>query len=235
MHKLRRQYWIGRLQNLSASEVRILVALALAAAALWAFIAVVEEVFLESEIAVDTAIMLFLRSPSNGMDPIGPGWIEDAARDVTALGSVSVLSIVTIFTISFLIFLRKRRTALGVFIATVGGTAIGQLAKMLFERPRPDFLPAAEFHTASFPSGHAMMAAVTYLTLAALVARILPGFLLKGHVMISAIVTTILVGISRVYLGVHWPSDVLGGWALGAAWALLCWSVAEWYAESKRP
>ena len=175
-----------------------------------------------------------MRSPSNRADPIGPGWIEDAARDITALGSVSVLSLVTIFTISFLVILRERQTAFSVFVAIAGGTGVGQLAKMLFARARPDIVPAAAFDTASFPSGHAMMAAVTYLTLAALVMRLLPGFTLKSHVMISAVIITILVGINRVYLGVHWPSDVLGGWALGAAWALLCWAVAEWSAERKR-
>ncbi len=233
MRRLRR--WFEGARNLSAREFYILAALALSAGSLWAFIALVEEIFLESNFAVDTAILSSLRSPSNPTHPIGPGWAEDVARDITALGSVSVLTIVTVATISFLIILGRRRTALGVFIAVAGGTGLGQLAKIIFGRPRPDFLPATEFHTTSFPSGHAMMAAVTYLTVAALVARILPGFALKSHAMISAIIVTVLVGISRVYLGMHWPSDVVGGWALGAAWALLCWAVAEWYAQRKTP
>jgi undecaprenyl-diphosphatase len=99
--------------------------------------------------------------------------------------------------------------------------------KMGFERPRPDLVPhATQVYTASFPSGHAMLSAVTYLTLGALLSRVQRRRRVKAFFLGLALTLTLLIGLSRVYLGVHWPSDVLAGWCIGAAWASLCWFVA---------
>jgi undecaprenyl-diphosphatase len=104
---------------------------------------------------------------------------------------------------------------------------LSTVLKMGFERPRPDLVPhATRVYTASFPSGHAMLSAVTYLTLGALLARVQPNRRLKAYLIGLALCITLLVGASRVYLGVHWPSDVLAGWCGGAAWAALCWFIA---------
>ena len=114
-----------------------------------------------------------------------------------------------------------------VIAAVVGGTLLSTALKMGFERPRPDLVPhGTRIYTASFPSGHAMLSAVTYLTLGALLARVQKRRRVKALLLGLAILITLLVGMSRVYLGVHWPSDVLAGWCVGAAWAALCWFVA---------
>jgi undecaprenyl-diphosphatase len=115
-----------------------------------------------------------------------------------------------------------------------GGIAFSTLFKQGFDRPRPDLVPhATEVYTASFPSGHAMMAAVTWLTLAAMLARVQPTRPLKIYLFALAALITVLVGVSRIYLGVHWPTDVLAGWTAGAAWALACWLVAWWLGERR--
>ena len=122
---------------------------------------------------------------------------------------------------------RQRGAARLVAVSVGGGTALSSLLKLGFARPRPDLVPhAVEVYTASFPSGHAMLSAVTYLTLAALLARVQPRRRLRIYVLALAVLTSLLVGASRVYLGVHWPSDVAAGWCVGAAWALLCWLAA---------
>jgi undecaprenyl-diphosphatase len=121
----------------------------------------------------------------------------------------------------------KRAAALLVFVAVDGGLLLSTLLKMEFDRPRPDLVAhAVRVYTASFPSGHATLSAVTYLTLGALLTRVVPKRRIKVFFMGLAIFLTLVVGASRVYLGVHWPSDVLAGWCVGAAWASLCWFVA---------
>jgi undecaprenyl-diphosphatase len=116
-----------------------------------------------------------------------------------------------------------------VLVSVVGGVLISQTMKWAFARPRPDLVPhGAEVFTASFPSGHSMMSAVVYLTLGALLARTQADPAVKTYVLVMAVVLTVLVGASRVYLGVHWPTDVLAGWALGGVWALICLLVMLW-------
>ena len=119
--------------------------------------------------------------------------------------------------------------ALLVLLAVFGGGAIVYFLKLGFDRPRPDLVPHGSYvFTASFPSGHSMLSAITYLTLGFLLARSQSHRTLRIYIMVLTLVVTGLVGLSRVYLGVHWPTDVLAGWAAGACWALLCWLVARW-------
>jgi undecaprenyl-diphosphatase len=131
--------------------------------------------------------------------------------------------------VGYLLLNRRYRIMTLVIIAVGGGTLLSFLLKGGFDRPRPELVPYGSYvYTASFPSGHSMMSAVVYLTLGALLASIFPKRRTKAYFLTIAVVTTLAVGVSRVYMGVHWPSDVLGGWTLGAAWALLCWLVARW-------
>jgi undecaprenyl-diphosphatase len=150
-------------------------------------------------------------------------------RDFTALGGIGVLSAVTLAVVGFLVLTRKRHAAAAVAVAVLGGLLLSQALKWGFARPRPDLVPHGQtVYTQSFPSGHAMLSAVVYLTLGALLARTQPRRRVKLYFLAVAGVLTAVVGVSRVYLGVHWPTDVLGGWAVGAGWALLCWLAMLW-------
>jgi undecaprenyl-diphosphatase len=136
---------------------------------------------------------------------------------------------VTLAVIGFLLIDGKRHAALLVLVSIGGGTLLSSGLKGLFDRPRPDLVPhGVEVYTMSFPSGHATLSAVTYLTLGALLARVQPRRRVKAYLLSVAVLLAVLIGASRVYLGVHWPTDVLAGWCVGAAWAMLCWTVATW-------
>jgi undecaprenyl-diphosphatase len=175
----------------------------------------------------DMAVLLALRDPLDPSDPIGPRWLEVIFRDITSLGGTTVLTLITAAVIGFLLVDHKRAAAVLVLVSVGGGALLSTFLKLGFDRPRPDLVaPLVEVHTASFPSGHAMLAAVTYLTLRALLARVLGRQRVKIYVLSVALTLTFLVGLSRIYLGVHWPTDVLAGWSAGAAWAVLCWRIA---------
>jgi undecaprenyl-diphosphatase len=156
-------------------------------------------------------------------------WLEEAGRDITALGGVVVLAILTLFVCGYLAIVRKYSAMWLVLIATSGGLVVGTLLKWIIDRPRPQLgTHLSHVYTQSFPSGHSMMAAVVYLTLGALLTRFVRGRLVKFYFLASALVVTFLVGVSRVYMGVHWPTDVLAGWTAGLVWAILCWLTARW-------
>ncbi|WP_420394323.1 phosphatase PAP2 family protein [Acuticoccus sp.] len=178
--------------------------------------------------AFDEALLLALREPGALDDPIGGRWLEEIARDVTALGGFALLTLVTVAVSGHLWLSGKWRSMVFLVAAVVGGALVSTAAKALFDRPRPELVPHEVLVTsASFPSGHTMLAAVTYLTLAALMARVETRRRIRLYLLTVALVVTVAVGASRVYLGVHWPTDVIGGWAAGTLWALLAWLVAR--------
>jgi undecaprenyl-diphosphatase len=207
-------------------EIRLLGALLIPAALLFSFIKLGSEVMEGETLAFDRAILLALRSSGDTADPIGPPWLEAVMRNLTALGSTAVLMVITLAMAGLLLITRHPRLS-GLLVLAVGlGNQVSNILKYLFARPRPDFVAhAVDVHTTSFPSGHAMLSAVTYLTIAALLARDRP-FHVKIYILCVAILVSVLVGISRVYLGVHYPTDVLAGWAIGGAWACLWWMIA---------
>jgi len=174
--------------------------------------------------AFDYYVVLALRNSSKPPAPIGPVWLQEAARDLTSLGSITVLAIITFAVAGFLLLTGKPGVACLTLVAVLGGLALNNLLKFAFARPRPDFVThAARVFTTSFPSGHATLSAITYLTLGALLAWTYPSFALDFYFISLATFLTALIGMSRIYLGVHYPTDVLGGWCIGAAWATCCW------------
>lgn len=200
--------------------------IAVGAVLLFAFVKLADEVLEGETRTFDETVLLALRMPGDISQPVGPLWLQEMVRDFTALGSIGVLTIVTLGVAAWLLFSGKRRTAGLVLVAVAGGVVFSSLLKLGFARPRPDLVPhSVAVFTNSFPSGHAMMSAVVYLTLGFLVARTQHAVALKVYLLSLALFLTLLVGLSRVYLGVHWPSDVLAGWAVGACWALMCWFV----------
>jgi undecaprenyl-diphosphatase len=203
--------WVARIERMTLAAVILAAGLLLACAQL------ANLVSRGGAPAFDEWLIVALRTPGDLADPIGPRWLEEMMRDFTALGSTGVLTVMVLAIAGFLAMTRKSHAAILVLVSVTGGVLIGQVIKWAYARPRPDLVPhGAEVFTASFPSGHSMMSAVVYLTLGALLARTQPDRL------------TVLVGASRVYLGVHWPTDVLAGWALGGLWALICLSVMQW-------
>ncbi|TGP24420.1 MULTISPECIES: phosphatase PAP2 family protein [unclassified Mesorhizobium] len=213
---------------LNRMEFPVLLAGLAIACGLWGLLELMEVARATTPHAFDTEILLAFRHAGQPDSPIGPPWLQGAMRDITALGSTSVLVLITSAAIIYLVLIRRPSTALLVFVAIAGGQVLSSLLKFEVDRPRPDLVSHLVSETSlSFPSGHAMLSAVTYLTLGSLAARFLPDRTTKVFVLALAVLVTVLVGTSRVYLGVHWPSDVLAGWCAGFAWAMLCWLAAR--------
>ncbi len=209
-------------------EIWLLGSLFLIAGLLLIFIFIAQDVFEGETASFDRAAILAFRSAGNISQSVGPPWVEEAVRDVTALGSIIVVIILSGAVLGYLLMLGKRGPALLLLMSVAGGTALNDLLKYVFARPRPDLvLPTTQVFTSSFPSGHAAVSAVVYLTLGALLARDAPSVAGKIYVMAVAIFIVFLVGVSRVFLGVHYPTDVLAGWCIGSAWALTCWLAAN--------
>ena len=221
-------YRASPLARLGAHEVGAIAAVFIAASLLLLFGAIAEEVVEGETHRLDRAVLMSFRTAGNPQDLIGPDWFEEMIRDVTALGSYAFVIIIVTAATGYLLMIRKLGLALLLVAAEAGGMLFSTLLKQLFDRPRPDLEHAARVFTASFPSGHATLSAVTFLTLGALLTRTTADRKSKLYFMGTAIVLTILVGLSRLYLGVHYPSDILAGWCIGSAWAVLCWGGAFW-------
>lgn len=214
--------WLGRI------DLVVLLAALAAATSMWAFLAIADRVTDGAPGHLDERLLRELRRADNPAEPVGPVWLQEAARDVTALGGYTVLTLVVGAVMGFLVIGRHFPAALLTFAATVGGGLLSFLLKDLYDRPRPDLVPhLTRVASSSFPSGHAMLSAVVYLTLGALLARLVDRWRAKLYFIGVAALLVLLVGCSRVYLGVHYPTDVAAGWAAGVAWATLCWLAAR--------
>jgi undecaprenyl-diphosphatase len=224
MHLLRRLqhfHWT----RFAGTDIASVAVLFLLAFALFAFAEISDEVGDGETLGFDRAVLTALRDDSG--EPVGPRALEIALADVTSLGSSSVLTLLVLATAGFLFLAQRRHSAIYVLAASSGGALLSIALKSLFDRPRPDVVVhLVNVSSASFPSGHALGAAAIYLTLAALLARELSRRRLRAFTVSVATLIVVIIGLSRIYLGVHWPTDVLAGWCVGAAWAMLCWLVA---------
>ena len=208
-------------------EQRLLIGLGIGGALAALFIKLAGEMSEGETAAFDIAILKALRMPGDLSTPIGPAWLLNSMRDLTALGGVTVLTLVTLLAIAFMLLRGRWHHALYTAVAIGGGAVMGRILKVLFARERPEIVPhLVEVHSLSFPSGHSMNSAIVYLTLAVLIARGYEERRTRSFVFPAAALLVFLIGVTRICLGVHYPSDVLGGWTVGAAWALLTGLIA---------
>jgi undecaprenyl-diphosphatase len=215
--------------DFSRADATLLASLLAVVLCVWAFVAVADRVTAGSTQAMDEQLMRSLRKAGNPMEPAGPDWLPGVMRDLTALGSAPVLSMFVLAVGGSLLARRQYHALALLLLATIGGILLNEYLKGAFARPRPTpELHLTAVRSMSFPSGHAMESAVIYLTLSALLARLVQARTLRLYFIGLAAFLTFTVGFTRVYLGVHYPSDVLAGWTAGLAWALLCWTGARY-------
>lgn len=200
------------------------------AAAVWSFLALAGELQEGELTGSDRWLLQLLRKPGQPHVPSGPPWLADTMRDLTALGSVTVLLILTTIVVVALLAHRRRRQAILLVGAVVLAEISNSLFKTLYARPRPDFvvygtLPLSQ----SFPSGHSTVATATYFLFAVIVSSLETRLAPRVFAFGTAALLAVIVGFSRVYLGVHWPSDVLAGWFLGGVWAVLASLALRFY------
>ena len=221
---------IRRLLDGLPVEPGVLLALAVVAGLLLALGAIIEDVVQHESGAFDRTILLALRTSGDLSRPIGPAWLEASVKDVTALGSPTALTILTVVAVSYLAVARRYRLALVTGLAILGGDIFEKALKFAFDRARPDIVPhLVTVHSLSFPSGHAMLSTITYLTLGTLLARAQSEARLRIFVFCTGLLMALMIGTSRVYLGVHYPTDVLAGWCFGSLWVCLFWLIARRY------
>jgi undecaprenyl-diphosphatase len=215
--------WLRNHCDLKNPQCRsLLVSLVVVAVGIWIFVDLIGVIGEEQPLYLDRQLLLLFRESGNPEEPLGPHWLERAMVDITALGDFTILSLITTTIVGYFILRRQYASAAWIVLTIVGGTLLSLFFKDVFGRLRPDIVtPLTSVSTASFPSGHATVAAATYLTLGVLAARDQPYRSLRIYLMTVAVLTVLLVGITRIYLGVHWPSDVAAGWALGAVWAVI--------------
>ena len=197
---------------------------------LFGFLALSGEVMGGETAAFDKKIVRAFRKADDPSRPIGPAWVTGMLLDFTALGGPTIISLVVLAVIGFLLLQTRYRTAFVMFLTAASGEVVSYAMKGAFARPRPTIVPhLRDAFSSSFPSGHAMQSAIIYLTLGAMLMRIAEGRLTKIYCCATAMLLTFLVGLSRVWLGLHYPTDVLAGWIVGLFWASLCWLAAQHY------
>lgn len=223
-------FW-RRALRVARSEIAALTALLVVALGVMTFVEVADDMTEADGQAFDQMVLQWMQ-PVAGQ-PRGPWWMHEAAADLTSLGGISVLALFAAIAFGFLLIQRKRLSAVLLLVGLAGGVVLSEGLKAVFERARPPVeYQAVETLNASFPSGHALLSAVFYLTLGVMLTRAFSKRRLKAFVLGSAMLIAMLIGLTRIYLGAHWATDVFAGWSVGAAWAMSLWLVA--YAVERR-
>lgn len=211
-----------------ANELLMLVALLIVVLGTWGFLDIADEVREGTTEHFDQWVVESFRTAVINHVSLPLNTIDQVFMDISALGGPTVLLLMTLAILGFLLWDRRYNALLLMTMATVGGAILMWLLKEAIGRPRPDLPHLTVVALSSFPSGHSMLAAAVYPTLGTLLARVVPRKRLKIYFMLVALTLSGLVGVSRIYLGVHYPTDVLAGWAGGLAWAALCWTIAKY-------
>jgi undecaprenyl-diphosphatase len=183
----------------------------------------------------DPAILEALRQPGHPATPIGPTWLLQSAIDLSALGGFTLLCLFSLAGLGYLVWIGRRAEAAWIAASLIGASLLNLGLKSWMHRPRPLVVPhLAQVTTASFPSGHAMVSAAVYLTLGLMLAEAESRAGRRLFIAGFAALLVVLIGCSRVYLGVHWPSDVLAGWCFGGVWALVVFAAERWLKAKAR-
>lgn len=226
--------FLTRALRVARTEIAAVAALLVLALGALSFIEVADDMREADGQAFDQAVLHAVRPYAEDPGrPWGPWWLHEAAADITSLGGISVLTLFALFALGFLLIQGKRLSALLLVFGLASGVALSEGLKALFERERPPLaFQAVETLNASFPSGHALLSTVFYLTLGVMLTRAFPKKRLKAYVLGVGVLIALLIGLTRIYLGAHWASDVFAGWSVGAAWAMVLWLIA--YAIERR-
>lgn len=220
---------VARAARFARDELALVIALGIAAGGVAIFAELADDLIEGENQSFDEAVLAWTRPFADPHDAIGPAWLHEAMMDITALGGLAVLLLFALIATGFLLMQKKPWSALMLSLSLAGGLLLSETMKGLFERGRPPVeFQLVETINASFPSGHTLMSTVFYLTLGVMLERVFARRRIKIYVISVAVLIALLVGISRIYLAAHWTSDVLAGWSLGAAWAMVCWLAAYW-------
>lgn len=215
-------------RNVRWNEVRLLGVALLILSCGYAFIELGDKVRDGETQTFDEWVLRSLRRVDAPGVPIGPPWLREAGLDVTALGGPTILLLVVMAALGLMWLQREYGIMILMGLATSSGWLVAVVMKYAFDRDRPSAVPhLTEVTTPSFPSGHAMLSAIVYLTIGILLVENVQRRPAKLYCLGLVGLITFLVGVSRIYLGVHYPTDVLAGWIAGVAWALAFWSIGQ--------
>lgn len=226
--------FITRFLRVARAEVAAVIALLIIALGVFVFVRLADNLPQIDGEGFDWLVLGAVRPIAGDPSmPWGPWWLHEAAMDISSLGGISVLGLFALIALGFLLMSAKRLSALLLVVGLAGGVFLSEGLKAVFDRARPpQAYQVVDTLNASFPSGHALLSTVFYLSVGVMMTRAFPRRRFKAYAIGVGIVIALLIGLTRIYLGAHWASDVFGGWSVGAAWAMLLWLVA--YAAERR-